>query len=97
MKWWDIRQDIRDFRWGNLTRELSHNSRMGRLLGLALAVLKVIQAIIIYLGWARYGVRYPAIDGALAKTPLEILDIQPGELVQITQRRDRSNTRQNKS
>lgn len=83
MKWWDIRQDIREIRSGNLSSGLPCNSSRERFLDLALAVLQVIRAFLIYRGWAHYGVRYPAVDGTLDKTPLEVLDLQPGELVQV--------------
>jgi len=83
MKWWDIRQDIRDFRSGNLSSGLAHNSTIERILDGSLAALRVIRAIIVYLGWARFGVKYPSVAGKLEKTPIEVLDLQPGELVQV--------------
>jgi hypothetical protein len=83
IKWWDLRQDIRDFRSGNLASGLARNSRAERILDGSLAALRVIRATIVYLGWARFGVRYPPIAGKLTKTPIEVLDLQPGELVQV--------------
>lgn len=83
MKWWDIRQDIRDIRSGNLASGLGRGTRMERLFDLALAIIRIVRAVIVYVMWGRYGVRYPAVAGKLDKTPVEILDLQPGEFVQV--------------
>jgi len=82
MKWWDPRQYIRDIRSGNLFTEPG-SSRSMRALQLILAVMQVIQAAIISAAWSQRSIRFPSIDGKLQKTPLETLDLQPGELVQV--------------
>jgi hypothetical protein len=83
MKWWDPRQYIRDIQSGNLSCVSPDASRTERILDLALSILRVIQAAIINFAWARHGVLYPSIAGQLSKTPLETLNLQPGELVQV--------------
>lgn len=83
MKWWDPRQYVRDIRSGNLAGVSADASRAEKLLDLGVSILRVIQAVIINFAWARHNVLYPAIKGQLAKTPLETLDLQPGELVQV--------------
>jgi hypothetical protein len=83
MKWWDPRQYIRDIRSGNLSTVSPGAPRRERVLDLIINVLKIIQAVIINAAWARRNILYPAIAGQLKKTPLETLDLQPGELVQV--------------
>ncbi len=87
MSFWDPRQYIRDLRSGNLKSGLAGDSRSHRLLELILAICRLIQASAI--GFfnevqdRRQGSRYPFIEGKATKTPLEFLDLQPGELVQV--------------
>ena len=83
MKWWDPRQYIRDIRSGNLASGSAVDSRGHRMLDLTISILRVIQAVIIQAALSRRGIRYPSIVGKLDKTPLETLDLQPGELVQV--------------
>jgi len=87
MRLWDPRQYIRDLRSGNLTSGLAGDSWEQRALDFALSVLRVLSALIVGLfndvQMRRHGVLYPFIAGKLEKTPLETLDLQPGELVQI--------------
>lgn len=87
MRIWDPRQYIRDLRAGNLASGLARDSRAQRSLDLVLSILRVLSAMIVGLfnevQLRRHGVLYPFIAGKLEKTPLEILNLQPGELVQI--------------
>ena len=83
MKWWDLRQDLRDIRSGNLASGLPSGTHGARLLNMLLAIVRIMQALVFYVAWGRYGIRYPAINGQLAKTPVEILNLQPGEIVQV--------------
>jgi predicted DNA-binding antitoxin AbrB/MazE fold protein len=83
MKWWDIRQDIRDFRSGNLASGLACKTGPERFLDVALAILYVIRSILIYIVHARRGVYFPPLVGTLEKTPVEFLNLQPGEIVQV--------------
>lgn len=88
MKWWDPRQYIRDVRSGNLSREFEMQSRAGRALEWILVLLKIVRAFALSLVRERMGVSYPPVAGALEKTPLEVLDLQPGEFVQVRSREE---------
>jgi hypothetical protein len=79
MKSWDPRQYIRDLRSGNLSSGLARDSRKGRALEMALAIIRLLHALTV--GMARGG--YPLITGTQVKTSSETLDLQPGELVQV--------------
>lgn len=81
MRWWDLRQYIRDFRSGNLSNGLG-SSTTERLLDYALSFLRILQAIVISVVRQR-GIIYPETSGELDKTPTEKLDLQPGEYVQV--------------
>jgi hypothetical protein len=87
MSFWDPRQYIRDLRSGNLDSGLAGDSRGHRLLELILVLSRILQASIIgffnELQARRQGARYPFIEGTAAKTPVELLDLQPGELVEV--------------
>ena len=87
MRIWDPRQYIRDLRSGNLSSGLAGDSRAQQALDMLLGILRVLSAIIVSLfnevQTRRHGVLYPFIAGRLEKTPIETLDLQPGELVQI--------------
>jgi len=87
MSFWDPRQYIRDLRSGNLKSGLEGNSRGHRVLGLILAITRLLQASIIgffnEVQERRGGNRYPFIEGTAEKTPLERLDLEPGELVEV--------------
>jgi hypothetical protein len=88
MRWWDPRQYIRDVRSGNVSSGLTDGSREGRILELLLDVLIVIRAMIISIFRDRRGVHYPFIPGALEKTPIEVLNLQPGELVEVRRKEE---------
>jgi hypothetical protein len=87
MRFWDPRQYIRDLRSGNLKSGLEGGPRGHRALDSILAMTRLLQAVVIGLfndvQAKRSGSRYPFIEGAGAKTPIERLDLQPGELVEI--------------
>jgi len=87
MSFWDPRQYIRDLKSGNLTAGLAGTSKSHRLLEFVLALLRLIQATTIgffnEVQGRRKGTRYPFIEGAADKTPVQVLDLQPGELVEV--------------
>ena len=87
MSFWDPRQYIRDLRSGNLDTGLARNSRGQRALEMTLATLRLLQASIIGLynetQEKRQKSRYPFIEGTAEKSPSEILNLQPGELVHV--------------
>lgn len=83
----DPRQYIRDLRSGNLASGHAGDSRAEWALELVLGIIRVLQAVSVSLfnrvQERRHGVLYPFIAGTLEKTPLQALDLQPGELVQV--------------
>lgn len=87
MSFWDPRQYIRDLRSGNLDTGLAGTSKGHRFLEMLLAVLRLLQASIIGyfndLQNRHRGPHYPFIEGTAEKTPLEVLNLQPGELVEV--------------
>ena len=87
MSGWDPRQYIRDLRSGNLASGLAGDSRGERFLELLLGILQVVRALVITtfnkVQDRTHGVPYPFVAGALTKTPVETLDLQPGEFVQV--------------
>ena len=87
MSFWDPRQYIRDLRSGNLASGLAGDSRAHRALDMALAVVRLLHAVLIgffnEVQERRQRGRYPFIEGMVAKTPVEILNLQPGELVEV--------------
>jgi hypothetical protein len=93
MKWWDVRQYLRDVRSGNvgvmdvvgavafrLFRRTIH-ARWFR------GYRPAIRAYNRYQAW-RGGPAYPETDGTLDKTPKQTLDLVPGELVRIKSQRE---------
>jgi hypothetical protein len=87
MRMWDPRQYIRDLRSGNLASGLAGTTRAQRALDMALGILKVLQAVTIHffneVQVRRHGVPYPFIEGAGTSAPSELLNLQPGELVEV--------------
>lgn len=80
MSWWDPRQYIRDVQAGNV--------RTGAMIRyLFIMLFNKFQAanrrFLPRVPLIRNARDYPFIDGKLRKTPREILDLQPGELVEI--------------
>ncbi|HZQ91922.1 MAG TPA: hypothetical protein VFA60_09035 [Terriglobales bacterium] len=95
MKIWDVRQYVRDARSGNWHTGLGGNARGDRLLELALSCLHVFRAVLISffneIQQRRHHsayMRYPLIQGSAEKTPLERLNLQPGELVQVKSKQE---------
>ena len=87
MSFWDPRQYIRDLRSGNLSSGLEGNLLGHRVLELILAITRLLQASIIgffnEVQERRSGSRYPFIEGTAEKSPVERLNLQPGELVEV--------------
>src|SRR5258708_1851474 len=87
MSFWDPRQYLRDLRSGNLDSGLAGQSRDHRLLELILVLTRMLHASIIgffnELQSRRQGARYPFIEGTAMKTLVELLNLQPGELVEV--------------
>jgi len=81
MRWWDLRQYVRDINSGNLSNGLG-SSTTERLLDFALNVLRILQTILISVVRQR-GITYPETAGQTDKTPTENLNLQPGEFVQV--------------
>ena len=92
MRMWDPRQYVRDLRSGNLRSGFAGSTREQRALDLALGILQVVRAFIISIfnevQARRHGVPYPFIEGTAEKTPVERLNLQPGELVQVANREE---------
>ena len=85
---WDPRQYIRDVRSGILSTGLAHDSPAQRVLEKALGILQIARTVVISLfnriqQKRHWRPTFPFIEGSAAKTPLEVLDLQPGELVQV--------------
>src|SRR5271170_897407 len=87
MSFWDPGQYIRDLRSGNLNSGHAGDLRGHRVLELILAVARLLQATIIgffnEIQEKRQGSRYPFIEGTAEKTSIEVLNLQPGELVEV--------------
>jgi hypothetical protein len=87
MSFWDPRQYIRDLRSGNLDTGLADASRTHRVLEMVLAILRLLHATVIgffnEVQERRRSSRYPFIEGSAGKTPVELLNLQPGELVEV--------------
>jgi len=92
MSFWDPRQYIRDLRSGNLDSGLAGASRGHRILEFLLAVSRLLQATIIgffnEVQERRRGPRYPFVEGTAEKSPVELLNLQPGELVEVSGREE---------
>lgn len=87
MRWWDPRQYLRDLRSGNLASSLARDTRSEQALDLVLGAMRLLRVVIIDLFNRMQSKRsksaYPFIAGIPGKTPIERLDLQPGELVQV--------------
>lgn len=86
---WDPRQYIRDLRSGNLATGMAGDSWGQQALEKVLSVLRILRSVAIYFfntRQERARVRrptYPYTGGTATNVPIEWLDIQPGELVQV--------------
>jgi len=89
---WDPRQYIRDLRSGNLATGLAADTRGNRFLEFVLGAITLFRALIISIfnlvPRRIKGPAYPHLEGALEKTPVENLGLQPGELVQVRAREE---------
>lgn len=77
----DPREYIRDLRSGNLSTGLARDSRWGKRLEMVLSVMRLGYALAVCTA-SRY-IAYPLISGGNEKVPVEILDLSPGELVEV--------------
>ncbi len=89
---WDPRQYFRDLRAENLATGLAGGSPANRMLEMLLGMIRLFRALAISL-FNRIPMRltraqYPFIEGTLEKTPVETLDLQDGELVQVLSREE---------
>jgi hypothetical protein len=80
MPWWDARQYVRDVASGNA-------SLIAMLRSLLVMLFNKFQAanrrFLPGLLLIKNGKRWPFIDGRLTRTPTEVLDLRPGELVEV--------------
>ena len=80
LSWWHVAQYVRDVRFGNAT--LVQFVRAGFI-----GVFNKIQVLLRRFVPTRFliqdGLKYPFIQGRLTKTPKELLDLQPGDLVEV--------------
>lgn len=87
MSAWDPRPYIQDVVSGNLASGLAGNSRAERILEIALSILRVVRSLLVTsfnkVQGKRHGIPYPFVEGTLTQTPLDTLDLQPGDLVQV--------------
>jgi hypothetical protein len=87
MSGFDPRQYIRDVRSGNLSTGLAGDSRSARTLELVLGIVTVLRSLVITsfnkVQARRHGVPYPAIEGTATNTSVQLLHLQPGEVVQV--------------
>ena len=84
---WDPRQYVRDLTSRNLCTGLSDGSFGNRALEFVLSLFTLFRALIISLfnlvPRRIKGAAYPFVVGTLEKTPVETLNIQAGELVEV--------------
>ena len=88
LRWWDPRQYFRDARSGNLGSNLGVPAGPLRKLESLLIFLKIIRAFVLSVVRERMGINYPPVAGMQCKTPVEVLGLQPGELVQVRSREE---------
>ncbi len=93
MRSWDPRQYFRDLRSGNLATGLAGDSRSHRALEVVLGILRILRSVTFSLFNTIQEKRhrrptYPFLGGSAEKTPLELLNLQPGELVQVRSREE---------
>lgn len=81
MSTWDPRQYVRDLRSRNLSTGIARNTRSGRTLEFILASMRLIYVLMVCA--ARSYIAYPVLKGQQEKTPVESLNLSPGELVQV--------------
>jgi len=90
MSFWDPRQYIRDISSGNLEISLGSGTPGERALETGLKILRLSQSLLIgffnEIQARRQKGRYPLVSGTATDAPMELLDLQPGELVQVKSR-----------
>jgi hypothetical protein len=78
--WWDVRQYVRDVAAGNAAPVQMLRSVLIMLFNkFQSANRKFLPGLLL----VRNGRSFPFVDGTLTRTPREVLDLQPGELVEI--------------
>jgi hypothetical protein len=80
INWWDLRQYARDVAAGNATPLRMLRSVMIMLFNKFQAANRKFFPRVLFI---RNGRNFPFVDGKLTKTPREVLDLRPGDLVQI--------------
>src|SRR6267142_2761970 len=86
LRWWDIRQYVKDVTSGNVTVRQVIEAIAFRLFQLVLRVggYRALTSAYDWFQRTRGGTPYPFREGKVAsKTPLETLNLQPGEMVQV--------------
>jgi hypothetical protein len=78
--WWDLRQYVRDVVAGNATPARMLRSVLIMLFNKFQAANRKFLPRMLLI---RNGRSFPFVDGKLIRTPREVLDLQPGELVQV--------------
>lgn len=86
---WDPRQYVRDLRSGNLSTGLGKDSIAHRSLEQVLGVMEIVRTLTISLfnrvqqRRLHWKPQYPFVEGSAEKTPAGVLDLRPGELVEV--------------
>jgi hypothetical protein len=80
INWWDVRQYVRDVAVGNATAPRMLRSLLIMLFNKFQAANRKFFPRVLFI---RNGRSFPFVDGKLTRTPREVLDLQPGELVEI--------------
>ncbi len=89
LPWWRLGQYIRDVTSGNLAPGIGGPTRSERLMEVVVSILRLFQGLIIMAfngaQKKRHGVEYPNVHNEHRdkKTPIEVLNLQPGEVVQV--------------
>lgn len=86
MRWWDPRQYLRDVRSRNLESGFNVNSRPHRMLESALVFIQIARAFVLSIVREKWAISYPPVAGNQSTTPVEVLNLQPGEFVQVRSR-----------
>jgi hypothetical protein len=85
MPWWDVRQYLRDVWSGNVSFMALIRAALFRIFLKTQKIAAYRAQIWIYnqiQRW-RHGTPFPYVHGTLDKTPKVLLDLKPGELVQV--------------
>ena len=86
MEWWDIRQYYRDIRSGNVKFtyfvKIIFNRLFHKIISFGVGY-RILIRIYNFLQKILRGVPYPYASGKLKKTPHEVLNLKPGELIRV--------------